>query len=347
MAQDLNISIGTVSRALNGKSDVSQETRARVMEAAAAMGYVPNQAGRSLRKGNTNAIGFIYEGEVGTTGHGDTFFLGVFSGVQDVLSRHHLDLVVLPCPRDDDPTEHVRRIMARRMVDGLIVSATRRKDSRIELLNRAGIPFVALGRSSTPGTYPWLDLDFAGVAGQATDRMVAAGHRRIAVAVPSNDVNLGFVYLEGYKQALARHGIAFDPELVLRVASSEEGGYQAGHELLSMDNRPTAVLLIYELMAIGLYRRLNEAGVRPGRDVAVVGFRESSLSRFLSPTLTSYRISLRSVGVMLAEALLASMPDYAEHYPMGLVHRVLPLELVEGESDTTFVSAAGRRERDP
>ena len=335
LAQQLNISIGTVSRALNDKPDVSEETRKRVMQAAATMGYMPNQAGRALRKGNTNAIGFMIASGAGTgtNGYGDTFFLDVFAGVQDVLSRHHLDLIVLPCPDDDDPTEYIRRMMARRLVDGLIISATRRKDTRIEILNRVGIPFVALGRSTTPGSYPWLDLDFEGVANQAVDRLVAAGHRRIAVAVPSNDVNLGFIYIEGYRSALERHGIAYDPDLVLRVASSEEGGYQLGHELLSLPEVPTAVMLIYELMAIGLYRRLTEAGVQPGRDMAVVSFRESALSRFLSPTLTSFRISLRTVGVTLAEALLASMPSYSEHYPLGLVHRVLPLELVEGESD--------------
>lgn len=333
LALELNVSIGTVSRALNGKPDVNPATRQRILDAAAAMGYVPNQAGRTLRQGSTKAIGFVFESSIGTSGYGDTFFLGVFAGVQEVLSRHHLDLVVLPCPSDEDPDEYVRRIMARSMVDALIISATRRKDSRIELLNRSGIPFISLGRSSTPGTYPWIDLDFAGVAAQAVDRLVAAGHRRIVAAVPSNDVNLGFVYLEGYRKALEKHGISYDPELVLRVASSEEGGYQVGHEVLNMEPRPTAVMLIYELMAIGFYRRLNEAGVRPGRDIAVVSFRESPLSRFLSPTLTSFRISLRSVGVTLAEALLASMPDYAEQYPLGLVHRVLPLELVEGESD--------------
>lgn len=333
LALELNVSIGTVSRALNGKPDVNEATRKRILDAAAAMGYVPNQAGRTLRQGSTKAVGFVFESSIGTSGYGDTFFLGVFAGVQEVLSRHNLDLVVLPCPVDHDPDDYVRRMIARRMVDALILSATRRKDSRIELLNRAGIPFISLGRSSTPGSYPWIDLDFAGVAAQAVDRLVAAGHQRIVAAVPSNDVNLGFVYLEGYRKALERHGISYDPELVLRVSSSEEGGYQVGHEVLNMEQRPTAVMLIYELMAIGFYRRLNEAGVRPGRDIAVVSFRESPLSRFLSPTLTSFRISLRSVGVTLAEALLASMPDYAEHYPLGLVHRVLPLELVEGESD--------------
>ncbi|WP_374624704.1 LacI family DNA-binding transcriptional regulator [Devosia sp.] len=333
LADRLNISIGTVSRALNGRPDVNEETRRRVLEAAAEFGYVPNQSGRSLRQGTTNAIGFMVESGFDTAGNPDNFFLGVFDGVQTVLSRHHLDLVVLPCATDEDPTQYLRRMVARRLVDALIISATHRKDERIELLNKARIPFIALGRSATPGDHPWIDLDFEGVAHRAVDRLVAKGHRRIAVCVPSNDINLGFVFLDAYKAALGRHGIAPEPGLVIRAASSEQGGYQAAHELLTMAEPATAIVLVYELMAIGFYRRLIEAGLSPGRDVAVIAFRESPLSRFLSPPLTCFRMSLRNLGIALGESLLASMPAYAEVYPQGIVHRVWPMELVEGGSD--------------
>lgn len=334
LAEHLNISIGTVSRALNGRPDVNEATRKRVLDAAAELGYVANQSGRSLRQGATNTIGFMIES--GRSDAGDDFFLGVIDGVQSVLIRHHLDLVVLPCSTEQDPEQYIQRIVARRLVDAMVISATHRKDARIEFLDKARIPFIALGRSGTKGSYPWIDLDFEGVVNRAVDRLVAAGHRRIAVGVPSNDINLGFIYLDGYRAALARHGIAFDPALVIRAASSEQGGYQIAHEILAMRDRPTAVALIYEHMAIGLYRRLNEAGIVPGRDFAVVGFRESTLSRFLSPTLTSFRMSLRDLGVALGESLLASMPAYAEIYPQGLVQRVWPMELVPGESDAVI-----------
>ncbi len=333
LADQLNISIGTVSRALNGRPDVNEETRKRVLEAASELGYVPNQSGRSLRQGTTNSVGFMIESGGEATGNGDNFFLGVFEGVQTALGRHHLDLVVLPCSTDEDPTEYLRRMVARRLVDALIISATHRKDPRIDLLTKTRIPFITLGRTGTPGHHPWIDLDFEGVANRAVDRLVANGHSRIALALPSNDINLGFVFFEAYKAALARHGLPFDPTLVIRAKSSEQGGYQVGHEMLGLTPRPTAVLLIYELMAIGVYRRLNEEGVQPGRDIAVVGFRESPQSRFLSPTLTCFRMSLRDLGIALGESLLASMPAYAETYPQGLVQRIWPLELVPGESD--------------
>jgi DNA-binding LacI/PurR family transcriptional regulator len=103
--------------------------------------------------------------------------------------------------------------------------------------------------------------------------------------------------------------------------------------MLRLDSKPTAIILIYELMAIGLYRRLNEAGITPGRDLAVIGFREEPRGKFLQPSLTCFRMSLRDLGVELAETLLATMPAYAEHYPKGARNTIWPLELVPGESD--------------
>jgi DNA-binding LacI/PurR family transcriptional regulator len=200
-------------------------------------------------------------------------------------------------------------------------------------LVKAKIPFVALGRSSSGGSHPWIDLDFEGVAASAVARLVAKGHRKIAVAAPSSDINLGYIFVDAYRQALERHGIKYDPKLVIRVKSSEQGGYQAGHELLLLDSKPTAIILIYELMAIGLYRRLMEAGVVPGRDLAVIGFREEPRAKFLQPALTCFRMSLRDLGVELAETLLAAMPVYANFYPKGAHNTIWPLELVPGESD--------------
>jgi DNA-binding LacI/PurR family transcriptional regulator len=336
LAEHLDISIGTVSRALNGRPDVNEATRRRVLDAATELGYVPNQAGRTLRQGTTNAVGFMMESGADTSGNPDNFFFGVFDGVQAVLSRHQLDLVVLPCATDEDPTQYLRRMIARRLVDALIISATHRKDPRVELLNKAHVPFIALGRTGNPNDHAWIDLDFEGVANRAVDRLVAKGHRSIAVAVPSSDINLGVIFLQAYKDALARHGIAFDQSLVIYTSSSEQGGYQAAHQLIGMAQRPTAILLVYELMAIGFYRGLRDAGLNPGQDVAVIAFRESPLSRFLSPALTCFRVSLRDLGIGLGESLLASMPAYADIYPQGIVRRVWPMELVEGDSDNAL-----------
>jgi DNA-binding LacI/PurR family transcriptional regulator len=332
LAQHLNVSIGTVSRALNNRPDVSEETRKRVLDAATALGYVPNQSGRSLRRGRTGVIGFMMQTGHEITGQGDTFFMSVFDGVQAVLSRHHLDLLAMLCASDEDPDEYLRRMVSRGFADGIIISFTQRVDHRIDFLAERGVPFVTLGRSTTDAGQPWLDVDFDMIARIAVDRLVAKGHRRIAISMPHGEMYLGHIFRDATIAALGRYGLSLDPALIFPSSPSEAGGYAIAQALLAADPRPTAIVLVNESTSTGLYRGLTEAGYLPGRDIAVIG-RDSPQSRFLSPTLTSYRTSLRDLGVALGEALLASMPAYAELYPLGIVRRVWPSEFIAGESD--------------
>lgn len=333
LAKHLDISIGTVSRALNGRPDVNETTRRRVLEAAEELGYVANQSGRALRQGTTKVIGFMMQTGHEITGEGDTFFMSVFDGVQTVFARHKLDLVVLPCSSEEDPDDYLRRVVARGFADGLIISATTRNDHRIDFLAKRKIPFIALGRSLSDAGHPWFDLDFEGMAKTAVDRFVSRGHRRIGMFRPAGDTNLGYIFEEHFRRALAGHGIEFEPGLVYRTTPNEAGGYEIARRIAAQgENRPTAIVLINQMLSAGLYRGLYEAGITPGRDIAVIA-QESSHAHYLSPTLTCFRLSLRDLGIALAESLLATMPAYADAYPIGVVRRIWPMELVEGGSD--------------
>ncbi|MCR4283284.1 MAG: substrate-binding domain-containing protein, partial [Bauldia sp.] len=294
------------------------------------LNYVPDQAGRSLRQGTTNMVGFMMETSPETGSYGSDFFTGVFDGVQTVVVRNRMDLLVLLCSQSEDPDDYLRRVVARRFVDGLILSSTRRTDPRIDLLIERKIPFVTLGRSGSGDGYPWIDLDFEGVAETAVDRFVRNGHHRIAIATAVRDRNFGYVFVDAYRTALARHGIAFDPGIVFREELNERGGYHLGEMLLAQTDRPSAVLLVDELMAIGLYQKMADAGLRVGKDLAVVGFRDSPRSQHLSPSLTRYRTLARDLGVRLGKVLLAEMSgrDPASE----AVGEIWPMDLIVGES---------------
>ncbi|MFC3705852.1 LacI family DNA-binding transcriptional regulator [Devosia honganensis] len=334
LAQRLNLSIGTVSRALNGKPDVNEETRKRVSDAADAMGYVPNQAGRALRKGSTGVVGFMMQTGSEITGEGDMFFMSVFDGVQTVFARHQLDLVALLCSSQEDPDAYLQRVVARGFADALIISATKREDHRIDFLANRKIPFIALGRSETDAGHPWLDLDFEGMAETGITRLVEKGHRRIGIFAPLDDANLGFILISAYRDVLNRHGIDFDPDLVFRGYPNERGGHAIAHAIAAMpkERRPTSFLLANEALSLGLYNGLYEVGLPPGQAIAVIG-RDSPQAHFLVPKLTCFTLSLRELGIALAESLLATMPGYEQQYPLGTVRRVVPLELFEGQSD--------------
>ena len=333
LAQYLQISTGTVSRALNGKSDVSDATRERVLEAARALGYVPNQSGRSLRKGATNTVGIIMTQDTMVGANNDNFFPGVIDGLQSTLQPHGLDLVLLLCPCDEDPDTYLQRMVTRRIVDAMIITATRKIDPRINFLQKAGMPFVSLGRSDSGTNTVWVDLDFEGIARQAVNRLAAKGHRHIAVTLPQSDINLGYLFYDGYRTALADNGLSLDPALVFRAESSEQGGYEVGDELISMKRLPSAIILTAELMSVGLYRRLGEAGLTPGKDLAIIAERESPVGRFLLPRLTCFKLDLHALGTQLGRALLSQIPKYQNDYGNVQAETIWPMELVTGESD--------------
>jgi DNA-binding LacI/PurR family transcriptional regulator len=341
LANHLNLSIGTVSRALNDRPDVNDETRKRVREAADVLGYVANQSGRSLRSGLTGATGFMVQTGPQFNVQGENFFISVFDGVQTVLNRHHLDLIVLLCSVSEDPDQYLRRMVLRRFVDGMIISHTLRNDPRIAFLASRHVPFVTLGRSETNAGQSWIDIDFEAIGRLAVERFVRRGHREIAVALPLDDINLGHILHAAVAKTMDRHGLALDPRNILRAHPGEVGGHDIARQLLHLTPHPTAIVLSDESQAIGLYRGLAEQGIRPGRDIAIIG-RDSLPVRSLQPSLTRYGQSLRDLGIALGEALLATMPAYQPLYPTGTVRHTWPLEFWEGESDAFDLGAEMR-----
>jgi DNA-binding LacI/PurR family transcriptional regulator len=335
LARHLDLSIGTVSRALNNRKDVRPATRLRVLEAAAALGYSPNQSGQNLRRGETRTIAFVLTPSPDSSEYGDPFFMALFEGIQAGLAPRHLDLVILLSRRDEDQLAFLRRAVARGLADGWLLSATMRRDPRIEFMIERNIPFATLGRSLSGGSQPWLDLDFEGVARAAVARLAGAGHRRIAVTDPASDINLGHVFAEGYCEALALAELPFDPALLIRTETDDAGGYAAMSRLLKLAEPPTAVILNGENAAIGAYRRLREAGLIPGRDVSVIGLRDTPACRALTPSLTCFTLSVRDLGRKLAEILLAAIPERDADPKAGVqpIQLLWPMRLVPGASD--------------
>jgi len=333
LARHLNVSIGTVSRALNGRTDVSDKTRQRVLEAAKAFGYSPNQSGRSLRSGTTGMVGFMIIANRERAIRGESFFMTLFDGLQASLAEQGLDLVIYYCGTDQHQDTYVRRIIERRLVDGLIISQTSRIDHRIDYLINAKLPFIAFGRSDSGGDHSWLDLDFEGVAEQSIELLYSQGHRRIAVATTTDDVNFNHIYLNACRAALAARGLCLDDDLVFCESMSEAGGYRVGERILACTLRPSAVVIIENSMAIGLYTKLGEAAMMPGRDIAVVGFDQSpTQGLFLKPSLTQFSLSMSALGRWLGDHMVTLINAKQNNASVPFEHKIWPMDLVPGGS---------------
>ncbi|MDX8532121.1 LacI family DNA-binding transcriptional regulator [Mesorhizobium sp. VK25A] len=334
LARHLNISIGTVSRALNGRADVNADTRQRVLEAARELNYSPNQSGRSLRQGATRSIAFMLQPHPGDQQYGEPFFIPFLTGLQARLAESGLDLIVVMGAPGDYQQERLRRVVETRRADAVVLAWTRREDERIDYLTERGFPFATLGRSRSGGkSYPSLDLDFEKAGSDAVDRLVARGHRRIAAIRPALNLNFGYLFLDGYREALKRHGIEVDPGLIADGFINEAGGYQVTPRVMLSRDRPTAIIFNNDAMALGGCKALAEMGIRPGHDIAVTVIVDTPLCRYFSPALTAFRPSLEPMGRRLAEMLLASLPAFAGPEGTRIIREVWPLELVVRESD--------------
>lgn len=182
-----------------------------------------------------------------------------------------------------------------------------RFDQRIDYLRRVDMPFVVLGRSDIRSDYAALDLDFSGVAKQAVRRLIEQGRKLIVLGLTAQETNNNYLFLSGYQEALREAGLPFDDKLVLRLYDRISGGSELGGAILDMPERPTGALLIQETMAMGLYQRLYKAGLEPGKDLAVIGFRENPVCRYLSPSLTCFHVDIKKYGERLGEMVLGKL----------------------------------------
>jgi len=343
LARHLGVSIGTVSRALNGRKGVGDEVRRQIIEAAERHGYVPNQSGRSLRSGATGMVGFMINANRSRAVRGENFFMSIFDGLQAAISKHGLDLVVYYCVNDQHPDDYVKKIVERRLVDGIIISQISRFDNRIDYLVDSEFPFIAFGRSESCREHSWMDLDFEGVARRSVNLLCDKGHRRIAVGTTSDDVNFGYVYVDACRAALAGRGLRLDDELVIHEPMSEVGGYRLAERALALEDRPTAVMAIENSMVLGVYTKLHEAGFIPGRDIAVVGFDQSPTNGlFLKPTLTQFRLSLNDVGLWLGRQLVNQIDAKQKGLEFVHTHKIWPMEMLIGESTAMSFSDTAR-----
>ena len=206
LANELHLSIGTVSRALNDRPDVNSDTRARVKAAAARAGYVPDQSGRSLRSGRTGIVAAVIPTR-GFAPSSDSGLFTVLEGARRTLRRQALDLIVLFRGPDEDPLENLQRIVQRRIADAVIISETSALDPRLNYLKSAGVDYVAFGRSAGLDDYPFVDFDFEAMAAEAFRVFVGHGHRRLALALSDNPLNYESIACEVFQAEAKRMGL--------------------------------------------------------------------------------------------------------------------------------------------
>lgn len=320
LAKHLGVSIGTVSRALNGKPRVDEALRKRIIDAAREFGYSPSFAGRSLRKGSSGMVAMMLPTSSGAIS-GDTIFMPVVEGLRRHFLAEGIDLFVGFDNPDTSDVTSLHRAMERSLFEGVVIADILQNDPRLTYLQEKRVPFVAFGRSETEGEYAWIDLDFETATHEAVKRLRGQGHTRIALGSTAHGINFGRVVEAAFRDAMRDNGLVPNDAFIFNLGMSEHDGYLLGGRWFASERRPTAIVLANELMAVGLYRRLAEGGALVGRDIALITLIEQQSMRFLEPRPTHFATDLLGLGDRLGFALQAAMrgdPPLRELWPMTL-----------------------------
>lgn len=330
LSAHLGLSQTTVSRALNGYPEVSEQTRRRVRDAAEAHNYSPNERAKRLATGRAMAIGHLLplsnEHEMV-----NPIFSDFMAGASARYSEQGYDLL-LSVVRDEDETASYRSLVTRGAVDGVVVHGPKIDDPRIDMLHKLGLPFVVHGRSSdVENDYSWIDVNNRRAFARATSFLLDLGHRSIALINGLASMDFAMRRHKGYADALEEHGVALDDTLISHGEMSETYGYDQTCALLARDNPPTALLISSIIPAIGARRAIGDLGLQLGRDISVV-VHDDDLSYFRNegdvPIFTATRSSVREAGEHVADLLL----DMISNPGAAPRHILLEADLTVGQS---------------
>lgn len=312
---------GTVSRVVNGSSQVSEQTVAAVNAAIEALGYVPNRAARSLASNRTMALALIVP-ENPERFLDDPYLAAVVRGIYARLedSEYVLTLFVA----SSDPTRKTLRYLRGGNVDGAIIVSQHERDNYLLSL-RDVMPIVFNGKPSEDGTPPYyyVDVDNEGAAREGTDYLVKNGRRRIAHIAGPHDMPAARDRVAGWQKALADAGLPAD---ALELADfTAAGGAQAMRELLAKHPDLDSVFVASDQMAVGALGVLLDAGISVPEQVAVVGFDNSSAALSGRIPLTTVSQPAMESGNKVADVLLRILagesPESASILPTTLVVR--------------------------
>jgi LacI family transcriptional regulator len=326
LARLSGVSIGTVSRALNGYADVNPDTRERIIRLARELDYTPAAAARSLVTQRSHVIGvFLETGE----GHPDLqhpFFHEVLVGVKNVIGAGGYDLLLFASERPGNGYgEHSYLKRARHHnVEGVVLFGVDADDDEVRRLVRSEMACVGVDVELVGPKTEYVISDSASGIGSAMRHLHDLGHRRIATITGMLDKKPGNDRLRAYRSELQALGLGYRDEYVAYGDFYVETGHRAMARLLELDEPPTAVVTASDLMALGAIRAVAEAGLSVPNDVSIVGFDDIQLAGHVHPPLTTLRQDKAGLGAEAGRALIALI-DGKTDLPEAVT---LPVELI-------------------
>jgi LacI family transcriptional regulator len=304
VARLAGVSTSTVSHVINNNRFVSEAVREKITSAISQLNYAPSALARSLKINQTRTIGMLL------TASSNPFYAEVVRGVERSCYERGYSLVLCNTDGDENRMNRSLETLLQKRVDGLLIMCTESHIPSAEILNRyPSIPSVMMDWSPFEGGSDIIQDNSLLGGEMATRYLIARGYTRIACIAGPQDKTPARVRLEGFQQAMAQAGLPVLPGYIVNGDFEFQGGYNAMNQLLALKPLPEAVFTSNDAMAVGVYHALFQAGLSVPQDIAVIGYDDIELARYMTPPLTTIHQPKDELGELAIDTLLHRLAE--------------------------------------
>lgn len=325
VARLAGVSTSTVSHVINNNRFVSEAVREKIIAAITQLNYAPSALARSLKLNQTRTIGMLL------TASSNPFYSEVVRGVERCCFERGYSLVLCNTEGDEDRMNRSLETLLQKRVDGLLIMCTESHIPSAEILNRyPSIPSVMMDWAPFEGDSDIIQDNSLLGGKMATRYLISRGYTRIACIAGPQDKTPARLRLEGFQQAMKTANLPILPGYIVRGDFEFEGGYNAMNQLLAINPLPQAIFTCNDAMAVGVYHALFQAGLVVGRDIAVIGYDDIELARYMTPSLTTIHQPKDELGELAIDTLIHRLVEPGDSQQL----LVLTPELIERGSVT-------------
>jgi len=304
VARLAGVSTSTVSHVINNNRFVSDAVREKIEAAISELNYAPSALARSLKINQTHTIGMLL------TASSNPFYSEVVRGVENSCYERGYSLVLCNTEGDEERMNRSLETLLQKRVDGLLIMCTESHLPSEDILKRyPSIPTVMMDWAPFEGDSDLIQDNSLLGGEQATAYLISRGYTRIACIAGPQDKTPARLRLEGYKQAMAAAGLPILPGYIINSDFEFQGGFNAMNQLLSLNPAPQAVFTSNDAMAVGVYHALYQAGLSVPQDMAVIGYDNIELARYMTPPLTTIHQPKDELGELAIDALIHRLAD--------------------------------------
>ncbi|GAA0440368.1 MAG: catabolite control protein A [Bacillota bacterium] len=317
VAREANVSMATVSRVVNGNPNVKPTTRKKVLATIERLGYRPNAVARGLASKKTTTVGAIIP-DISSI-----FFAELARGIEDIATMYKYNMILSNSDQNKDKELQLINTMLEKQVDGIIFMGGNITEEHVQQFKSSSVPVVLAATYDDNHEIPSVNIDYEEAAYEATKFLIEQGNDIPAFVSGLEDTHINQLKYKGYARALNEASHSVNESLVIKGDYSYSSGIEAVHQLLEQDQKPTAIFVASDEMALGVIHGAQDKGYRVPEDIEVFGFDNTRLATMVRPTLSTIVQPMYDIGAVAMRLLTKYMnKEEVQDKKVVLPHRI-------------------------